>query len=96
MRHDLALSGFNLGWCPGGPHGGHSAVPLTARAFWPTMACLFYDSQGGCCVGRGTGRPLHTEGRIRRSWKLRGLVGKCPNLSMALAKPTLPNAGLTV
>lgn len=91
VRHDLALSGFNLGWCPGGLSVGTPHCSLTAREFWPALACLFTIRRGGRCVGTGhiVSLSLHRPqrgGRIRRSWRLRGLVGKCPNLSMALAK----------
>lgn len=74
-----------------GPFGGHSALPLTAREFWPTLGLPICDSQGGDAVLERGNRCLspynnREKGRIRRSWRLRGLVGKCPNLSMPLAK----------
>lgn len=48
VRHDLALSGFNLGCCPGGSFSGHLAMPLTARSciFWPTLGLPYLRCAG--------------------------------------------------
>lgn len=76
---------------PGGPFGGHSALPLTAREFWPTLGLPICDSQGGTlCWNGATGVSLHTTTEKRVG--LGGLGGSvvswenAPNLTMALAR----------